>query len=337
MATEEIDDDDARPYDRRTWEVPRGAGRLDRALADAFPDLSRARIQALVEEGRVTLDGEVVKASIKPYAGSIVVLDIPAPRFTDLVAEDIPLHILHVDEDVVVLAKPAGMVVHPSPGHAGGTLVNALLHHVPSLSGIGGEHRPGIVHRLDAGTSGVMIVARNDIAHRHLAEQFRAHTVDRRYLAVVHRVPRFDQGTVRSELGRDPKDRLKIASVEGGRSAVTHWKVLARGDRVALVEARLETGRTHQVRVHLSESGHPIVGDVLYARRECVSPASIRPLVDRLDHPLLHAWHLGFEHPRTGAWMAFAEPPPADLLEVCAAAGLVLPKLEPQRKQASGV
>jgi 23S rRNA pseudouridine1911/1915/1917 synthase len=338
--------------------APSGAGRLDRALAAAFPDLSRARLQALLAEGHVTIDGQPAKNAMKPAAGQVVEIVIPDPVAAGAVAEDIPLDVLHEDDDLIVLVKPAGMVVHPSAGHGSGTLVNALLGRPGALSTIGGVERPGIVHRLDGGTSGVMVVARNDVTHRALSALFATHDLERRYFAIVHRVPLFDGGVFRSALARDPRDRLKIASVPDevvepedpfafeddeeldlppakspsrprGRLAVTRGKVRARGDRVALVECRLETGRTHQVRVHLSEAGHPVVGDALYARRECVAPATIRAMVDALDHPLLHAWHLGFRHPRDGRPMAFSVPPPADFLAVAAAAGLAVPPLSP--------
>ncbi|MFN7145992.1 MAG: pseudouridine synthase, partial [Myxococcota bacterium] len=195
------------------WTAPPGAGRLDRALAEAFPDLSRARIQALIGDGHVTIDGAPAKASLKPVAGQVVEIAVPDAAPSTLVGEDIPLDILHEDEDLIVLVKPAGMVVHPSAGHGAGTLVHALLGRAGSLSTIGGVERPGIVHRLDAGTSGVMVVARNDVAHRALSTLFATHDLERRYLALVHKVPLFDGGTFRSHLGRDPKDRLRIASV----------------------------------------------------------------------------------------------------------------------------
>ncbi len=343
--------------ERHTWVVPFGAGRLDRALADAFPLLSRARLQALIAEGRVTLDGEPAKASVRPEAGQVVVVDVPDTTAAKVLGEDIPLEVLHEDDDLIVVVKPAGMVVHPSAGHGTGTLVHALLGRPGALSSIGGVDRPGIVHRLDGGTSGVMVVARNDVTHRALSALFAAHDLERRYLAVVHRVPLFDGGTFRSFLTRDPKDRLRIASVpvvvpeeampeperwgddefeveeapvperRGGRLAITHWRIRARGDRLALVECQLETGRTHQVRVHLSEAGHPVVGDTLYGRRDRVPPACIRARVETLGHPLLHAWHLGFRHPRDGRQMAFSVPPPADFLEVCAAAELTVPPM----------
>ncbi len=342
--------------ERKTWTAAPGAPRLDRALADAFPELSRARIQALIAEGRVTIDGAPARASVRPAAGQVVVVDVPDATPSQVVGEDIPLEVLHEDEDLLVVVKPAGMVVHPSAGHGTGTLVHALLGRAGSLSTIGGVERPGIVHRLDAGTSGVMVVARNDVTHRALSALFAAHDLERRYLAVVHRVPLFDGGTFRSYLARDPKDRLRIASVpeevpdealpeperwgdeeepeeaptperRAGRLAITHWRVRARADRLSLVECRLETGRTHQVRVHLSEAGHPVVGDTLYGRRDRVPPATIRARVEALDHPLLHAWHLGFRHPRDGRALAFSAPPPADFLAVCEAAGLVVPPL----------
>lgn len=312
---------------RRAWTAPTDAPRLDRALAVAFPELSRARVQALVASGNVLVEGRPARASQRVHAGQTVELEVPDAAPAVPAPENLPLHVLHDDDDVIVVVKPAGMVVHPAAGHGSGTMVNALLHHATGLSGIGGVARPGIVHRLDVGTSGVMVVAKHDRAHRALTEQFSVHSVERRYLAVVHRVPNLDRGTFRSQLARDPDDRLRIASVaEGGRLAVTHWEVRARGDRVALLECRLETGRTHQVRVHLSEAGHPIVGDRTYARRDCVAPGAVRAAVEALTHPLLHAYCLAFDHPdaRRGR-VRFTFGPPGDFVEVCARAGLVVP------------
>lgn len=310
----------------RTWVAGPVADRLDRALAAAWPDLSRARVQALLAEGRIRVDGELARASDRPRPGATVVAQLPDPVPAEPAAQDLPLSVLFQDDDVIVVLKPAGMVVHPAAGHHDGTLVNALLHHATGLSGIGGVARPGIVHRLDAGTSGVMVVAKHDVAHRALTEQFTVHSVERRYFAVVHRVPHVDRGTIRSQLARDPDARLKITSVEaGGRRAVTHWEVKDRGDRVALLECRLETGRTHQVRVHLSENGHPIVGDRTYGRRDCVAPAGLRPAAEALDHPLLHAWCLAFDHPGTGERVRFVAPPPPDFLAFCDAAALRVP------------
>ncbi len=312
--------------EERTWVASPGADRLDRSLAAAWPDLSRARVQALLAEGRIRVDGERARASDRPRPGATVVAVIPDAAPAEPEPQELPLTVLYQDDDLLVILKPAGMVVHPSAGHADGSLVNALLHHATGRSGIGGVARPGIVHRLDAGTSGVMVVAKHDVAHRGLTEQFTVHSVERRYLAVVHRVPHVDRGTIRSQLARDPDSRLRIASVEsGGRRAVTHWEVMARGDRIALLECRLETGRTHQVRVHLSESGHPIVGDRTYSRRDCVAPAALRTHVEALDHPLRHAWLLAFDHPISGARVRFTAPPPADFLDMCARAELPVP------------
>lgn len=312
--------------EEREWVVTTGGERLDRVLVAVWTDLSRARVQGLLGEGYITVDGEPAKASDRPRAGAVVALHLPAARPADPVAQDIPLDILHQDEHLLVVLKPAGMVVHPAPGHSDGTLVNALLHHAGGLSGIGGVARPGIVHRLDVGTSGVMVVAKNDIAHRALSEQFAVHTVERRYFAVVHRVPHLDRGTMRSSLGRDPDDRLKMVSLpSGGREAITHWEVKARGDRVALLECRLETGRTHQVRVHLSEAGYAIVGDRTYNRRDCIPTAALRETVEALTHPMLHAWLLSFTHPATGERLRFTAPPPADFLALCERAALPVP------------
>ncbi|MEN9787513.1 MAG: rRNA pseudouridines 1911, 1915, synthase [Pseudomonadota bacterium] len=342
------------------WEAPPGAPRLDRALADAFPELSRARLQALIAEGHVQVDGVRAKASVRPPNGARVTVHVPDDVVVDTLPEDIPLAMLHEDEHLLVLVKPAGMVVHPAAGHATGTLVNALLGRYGRLSSIGGTTRPGIVHRLDGGTSGVMVVARNDVAHRALSTMFAAHDLDRRYLAIVHRVPIHDNGVFESLLGRDPQNRLKVASVKvqaapisdepprpirigeeededeelvadptpsrRGRFARTRWRTVARGDRVALVEAKLDTGRTHQVRVHLSEAGHPLLGDPLYGRRDCVAPAALRARVEALEgRPMLHAWHLGFRHPLTGEALAFTTPPPEDFTAMADAASLPLP------------
>ncbi len=347
--------------ERLRWVAPLGAPRLDRALAEAFPDLSRARLQGLIAGGHVRIDGEPAKASTRPVPGAVVEILVPPTESTVVLAEQLPLDVRYEDEDLLVVVKAAGMVVHPSAGHHTGTLVNALLGRSSHWSSIGGVERPGIVHRLDAGTSGVMVVARNDAAHRRLAEMFAVHDLDRRYLAVVHRVPLHDGGTIQSRLDRDPTNRLKRASLpersdldlladdafafeddddgwvvtaatadedlspRRGRKAITHWRCRSRGDRLALVECKLETGRTHQVRVHLSEAGHPIVGDSLYARRDCVAPGAVRPRAEALTHPLLHAFHLAFAHPRTGEPLGFTATPPADFLDFCGAAQLTVP------------
>ncbi len=313
----------------REWVIPTGGERLDRVLVAVWSDLSRARVQSLLGQGQITVDGGAAKASDRPRAGAVVALHLPDARPAEPSPQNLPLPILHEDEHLMVVVKPAGMVVHPAPGHPDGTLVNALLHHADGLSGIGGVARPGIVHRLDVGTSGVMVVAKNDVTHRGLTVQFSVHSVERRYFAMVHRVPHLDRGTLRSSLGRDPKDRLRMCSLPtGGRAAVTHWEVKSRGDRVALVECRLETGRTHQVRVHLSEAGHAIVGDRTYHRRDCIPTAAMREAVEALSHPMLHAWLLSFTHPATGERVRFTAPPPPDFYALCAAANLTVPVVQ---------
>lgn len=307
------------------------AGRLDAVLAALLPELSRSRVAHLVREGAVTVDGAVIRRpSLKVGPGAQVVVRVPEPVPDEAVPQDLPLRIVYEDEALVVVDKEAGMVVHPSPGHPDGTLVNALLHHVGDLSGIGGVQRPGIVHRLDRGTSGLLVVAKGDAAHRALAEQFARKTAGRVYLALVYGAPREDRGTFVSCLARHPTDRLRWASTDGsyGKEAVTHWEVRARAGTVSLLECELETGRTHQIRVHLSEAGHPLIGDRTYRRRNTRLPATLRGLVDPdapVERPLLHAWQLRFTHPETGALMAFAAPPPADFTAALDALGVPVP------------
>ena len=286
--------------------------RLDRFLAGRLPELSRSRLQALVRDGRLRLGERVIDEPghrVKPGDG--FTLAVPAPSAAGPVAEDHDLEVLFEDEHLIVLVKPAGMVVHPAPGHAGGTLVNALMARCgTSLSGIGGVLRPGIVHRLDREVSGVMVAAKHDRAHVGLAGQFSVHTVDRGYEAVVWGVPGTAAGTVDRPLGRHPVDRQRMAIVaRGGKRAVTHWRLLeAAGLRAARVEFRLETGRTHQIRVHAASLGHPILGDRLYGRgRDARLPAE----AGELGRILLHARRLGFAHPVTGEKLAFDVPPPA--------------------------
>jgi 23S rRNA pseudouridine1911/1915/1917 synthase len=292
--------------------------RLDVAIASLFPDLSRSRAASLVKDGRVRVDGAVVDRPSQPVrAGAAIEVDIPATTAAEAAPQDLPLHIVFEDEHLVVVDKEAGMVVHPGAGHADGTLVNALLHHVEDLSGIGGVERPGIVHRLDKETSGLLVVAKNDRAHQALSRQFADHTAGRTYLAICLGVPALASGTIRSSLGRHPGDRLRFASVDGGKPAVTHWARLRTSGRISLIECRLETGRTHQVRVHLAESGWPILGDSLYFRGK--PPASVAPLVMRT---MLHARQLRLRHPETGAELVFDAPIPPDFAAVLAALDL---------------
>jgi 23S rRNA pseudouridine1911/1915/1917 synthase len=303
-------------------------GRLDVVLAEALPALSRSAAARLVREGRVEVDGvPALRPSHVVAAGATFTVDVPPPRPSGVAAEPLPLRIVLEDDDLAVVDKAPGMVVHPAPGHAAGTLVNALLHHLDGLSGIGGEERPGVVHRLDKGTSGLLVVAKHDAAHRALAAQFATHTAGRTYLALVSGAPTAERGTIESRLGRHQTDRKRQASSKtGGRRAVTHWTRLGTAGTVSLLSCVLETGRTHQVRVHLSEQGWPILGDALYARKGHPLPATVRGLVDETGaRPLLHAWRLAFDHPRTGDRTVLTAPPPADFAAVAEALGLALP------------
>jgi len=291
--------------------------RLDKALADALPDMSRERIKALIAGGQVrTQAGKPVSdPSAKATAGAAFHLDIPAPTPLHNEAQDIALTVLYEDEHLIVIDKPAGMVVHPAAGNADGTLVNALLHHCRgSLSGIGGVARPGIVHRIDKDTSGIMIAAKTDVAHEGLARQFADHSIDRRYRAIVSGWPAPAAGTVDAPLARSPANRKKIAIVENGRRAMTHYKTIRPLRGAALIECRLETGRTHQVRVHMTSIGHPLLGDPVYGRTK----EAHRALLKRLDfgRQALHAAHLGFIHPVTSAALGFDSEIPDDMQEL---------------------
>ncbi len=294
-------------------------GRLDRVLSRALPDLSRSRLAALIRAGRVRVDGREVRRPAHPVeAGAVLSVEVPDPAPTHLVGEPVPIEVLYEDRHLAVVVKPAGMPTHPGPGHASGTLAHALVHRFGRLSSVGGVQRPGIVHRLDKGTSGILVVALDDAAHQGLQAMFQRHDVDRRYLALVQGGPDLEAGTIRSHLGRHPHDRLRQASLEvGGRLAVTHWRLVERFEAASLLECRLETGRTHQVRVHLAESGWPILGDRLYAGHR--HPRGwLRHAEDALDRPLLHAWRLAFTHPITGRDLAFEKAPDgafAELLE----------------------
>ena len=295
--------------------------RLDRFLADAIGTLSRSRVKSLIEQGQVRRDGTVLSEPADPVRpGATYVLDLPAPLPATPRSQHIPFTILYEDADILVLDKPAGLVVHPAPGNQDGTLVNALLAHCgDTLTGIGGERRPGIVHRLDKDTSGVMVVAKTQQASAALTAAFAARDLDRAYLALAWGLPNPLAGDIEGAIGRDPRDRKRMAIVtRNGKAALTHYRTLrAWQTAVALLECRLATGRTHQIRVHLASRGHPIVGDPVYLRRV---PAASRTLPDPprqllLDFPrqALHAARLGFAHPRTGQPLAFATDPPADM------------------------
>jgi len=286
--------------------------RLDLFLAEHVPDLSRTRIQELTREGRVRVDGRIAKVSHRVAAGESVEIEVLSRPALEALPEDLPLDLLYVDEDFVIVNKPAGMVVHAGAGHARGTLVNALLHRLGNLSTAGGELRPGIVHRLDRETSGAMVVARNDRAHEHLSEQFRSRNVRKIYVALVHGKMTRDSGTITLPISRDPHRRTRMtARARTGRHARTDWRVIARLDRYTLVEAVLHTGRTHQIRAHFAAIGHPVVGDTLYGAPRN-PPAGTRNL-PALERNFLHAARIGFSHPSSGAWVEVRAPLPADL------------------------
>lgn len=292
--------------------VPDGAeGRLDAWLASQVADLSRARLQALIKEGRVTCDGAAVKANTKPKAGQVIEVVVPAPIPAEPMPENIPLDVLYEDCDCLVINKPAGLVVHPAPGHASGTLVNALLYHCRDLGGVGGVERPGIVHRLDKDTSGLMVVAKNDAALAGFVRLFQTGGIAKEYLTLVHGVPQKPSGTVTSLIGRHPAQRKKMAVVaRNGKQAVTHYTVERRFGDITLVRCRIETGRTHQIRVHMQSLGCPVVGDAVYGRTAADNRLQSFP-----ERQMLHAVHLTFTHPVTGAPMDFTAPLPEDFVK----------------------
>ena len=285
--------------------------RLDAFLAARLPELSRSRAASLVQEGRVTVNGRPAPKSCRLSGGETLSVDLPEqPADTALTAQDIPLDVVYEDGDVIVVNKPAGLVVHPAPGHPDGTLVNALLHHCgDSLSGIGGEKRPGIVHRIDRDTSGLIIAAKNDAAHAFLSAQLSDHTLARTYECLVTGSLKQDSGTVNAPIGRHPADRKKMAVVAGGRPAVTHWEVVARYPGVTHLRCRLETGRTHQIRVHMAHIGHPILGDTVYGAKKPVPG---------LTGQCLHATGLRFLHPRTHETVELTCPLPEEFTRMLA-------------------
>ena len=267
--------------------------RVDSFLSAQLEELSRSQIQKLLEDGQVTLNGRPVKKNAKTTAGDEFDVTVPAPQEIGILPEDIPLDVVYEDGDVIVINKPKGLVVHPAAGHWSGTLVNALMFHCKDLSGINGALRPGIVHRIDMDTSGLLIVAKNDFAHQRLADQLKDHTLARTYEAIVCGNLREDRGTVNAPIGRHPTDRKKMTVTEkNSREAVTHWEVIARYPGYTHLRLRLETGRTHQIRVHMSWQNHPILGDTVYGRK--------KPELG-LDSQCLHARELTFLHPRSGA------------------------------------
>lgn len=277
--------------------------RIDVFIAENMEELTRSAVQRLIESGHVRLNGGQVKANYKLREKDVIDIEVPEAKAVEIIPEDIPLDILYEDADVIVVNKPQGMVVHPAPGHTTGTLVNGLMYHCgDSLSGINGEKRPGIVHRIDKDTSGVLMVAKNDAAHQALAAQLAEHSITRRYYAVVFNGFQENSGTVDQPIGRNPLDRKKMAVTQKhSRRAVTHYRVLERLGNFTLIEAQLETGRTHQIRVHLTYIGHPLLGDLVYGPKK-------QPI--RLEGQALHARVLGFIHPTKGEYMEFEAPLP---------------------------
>lgn len=285
--------------------------RLDKFLADQYDNVTRSYLQKLIKDGCVTVNQSPAKPSSRLSEGDLVETNLPKPREPEITAEDIPLDILYEDNDVIIVNKPKGMVVHPAAGHYSGTLVNGLMYHCrESLSGINGVLRPGIVHRIDRNTTGSLIVCKNDAAHQCIAKQLKIHSITRRYRAIVHGVLR-QNGTVHAAIGRHPQNRKEMAvNVPNGKDAVTHYRVLEQFDRFTYIECELETGRTHQIRVHMKSIGHPILGDDVYGPAKCP--------VKNLQGQTLHAMTIGFVHPSTGQYTEFEAPLPAyfeELLE----------------------
>ena len=285
--------------------TPEQAGhRLDQFLSEFLPDKTRSAIQKMIEDGLVTADGKKAAKNLKLKAGVTVTVEEPEPEELELQPEDIPLPVVYEDDDLLVVNKPKGMVVHPAPGNYSGTMVNALLFHFDGLSTIGGEVRPGIVHRIDKMTSGLLAVAKNDMAHEGLARQFADHSAHRSYIALVAGNIREDTGTVDAPIGRHLTERKRMAVVPNGRRAVTHFRVLYRFSSVTLLSLELETGRTHQIRVHMAHIHHPLVGDSVYSSGKNDLG---------MEGQALHGWRLQFTHPKTGEHMVFQAPLPEDM------------------------
>jgi 23S rRNA pseudouridine1911/1915/1917 synthase len=297
--------------------------RLDAYLASCVPELSRSAVQRLVLEGCVSVNGQTVRSSYKLTSGEDIEYTLPEAKPAEMLPEIIPLDIVYEDEDVLVINKPKGMVVHPAPGSPSGTLVNALLAHCKGLSVVGGVERPGIVHRLDKDTSGLMMVAKNDAAHHALQKQIQSRSAERQYMAVVWGNPRFEKAVVDAPIGRHPSDRKKMAVIETtvhrSREAVTELHVTERYGIMSLLCAKLQTGRTHQVRVHAAYAGHPVVGDPVYSGGRRLSSGGreltgrVNALIDNLHGQALHAYSLSFNHPRTGERLSFTAPMPEDM------------------------
>ena len=280
--------------------------RIDKAIASFDTDWSRTQIQNFIKDGSVLVNNEPAKTSYKVKEGDVIIVTPPEVVELDIVAENLNLEIVYEDEDVLVVYKPRGMVVHPAPGHLSGTLVNGLMHQIKDLSGINGVLRPGIVHRIDKDTTGLLMVAKNDVAHVSLVDQLVKKTVTRKYTALVHGHIAHDKGTIDAPIGRDKKERQNMAVVDNGKHAVTHFRVLERFNKYTLVECQLETGRTHQIRVHMKYIGYPLAGDPKYGPKKTLN----------FNGQVLHAGVLGFIQPRTGEYLEFSYPLPADFTDL---------------------
>ena len=283
--------------------IEKGGERIDKYLSEQLEDMTRSHIQKLIKENMVRVNGMAVKSNFKLSASDQIEVEIPELKEPDILPENIPLDILYEDQDILVVNKPKGMVVHPAPGHYTGTLVNAIMYHCKdNLSGINGVMRPGIVHRIDMDTTGSLLICKNDRAHRALAEQLKEHSITRKYHAIVHGRLKEDEGTIDKPIGRHPIDRKKMSvHCTNGREAITHYRVLKRFQQFTYIECQLETGRTHQIRVHMSSIGHPILGDQVYGPAKCPY---------KLQGQTLHAKILGITHPTTGEYMEFDAPLP---------------------------
>lgn len=283
--------------------IEKGGERIDKYLSEQLEDMTRSHIQKLIKENMVRVNGMTVKSNFKLSASDQIEVEIPELKEPDILPENIPLDILYEDQDILVVNKPKGMVVHPAPGHYTGTLVNAIMYHCKdNLSGINGVMRPGIVHRIDMDTTGPLLICKNDRAHQALAEQLKEHSITRKYHAIVHGRLKEDEGTIDKPIGRHPIDRKKMSvHCTNGREAVTHYRVLKRFQQFTYIECQLETGRTHQIRVHMSSIGHPILGDQVYGPAKCPY---------KLQGQTLHAKVLGITHPTTGEYMEFDAPLP---------------------------
>lgn len=283
--------------------IEKGGERIDKYLSEQLEDMTRSHIQKLIKENMVRVNGMAVKSNFKLSASDQIEVEIPELKEPDILPENIPLDILYEDQDILVVNKPKGMVVHPAPGHYTGTLVNAIMYHCKdNLSGINGVLRPGIVHRIDMDTTGSLLICKNDRAHQALAEQLKEHSITRKYHAIVHGRLKEDEGTIDKPIGRHPIDRKKMSvHCTNGREAITHYRVLKRFQQFTYIECQLETGRTHQIRVHMSSIGHPILGDQIYGPAKCPY---------KLQGQTLHAKVLGITHPTTGKYMEFDAPLP---------------------------